>query len=356
MDNSCKEILPKGWKFREDARALSEDTIAEHDVAVKQFEGPDPVEYCPRGFAVFNVDARGAGDSDGSIVIMGKQEGEDGHDVIEDLAKMDWCNGSLGLAENSHLGIVQREQFVRGGAWDDGLFDFIIEHVIRGKRGVEDFKEMYRRSNAIDIYWEDKRAEIEEMKIPTYVVASYSSFVHTMGSIRGYMHFDLWSVKKSVNELAEFFDHFLKGKDNNWQETPKVRMASLPLGDNKPSIPSSFNLRFDKKTRLMGLPKAVFYMSCDDLDDMVVYVLIRKLDKNGKAMIAISIPWENCPYPNTASIPESDYSNPMIYFGPTGVLRASHLARPILQERYTPNIPSTPTTKCKKSLPAPSWS
>jgi predicted acyl esterase len=32
----------------------------------------------------------GAGDSQGDIVIMGKQEGEDGHDVIEALAKMDW--------------------------------------------------------------------------------------------------------------------------------------------------------------------------------------------------------------------------------------------------------------------------
>lgn len=121
------------------------------------------------------------------------------------------CNGSIGLAGNSHLGIVQwfiaaqqppslkaiapweacgdlyREQFVRGGAWDNGLFDFIIEHVIRGKRGVEDFKEMYRRSNTMNPYWEDKRAEIEKIKIPTYVVASYSSFVHTMGSIRGWM-------------------------------------------------------------------------------------------------------------------------------------------------------------------------
>ncbi|KAI4747542.1 hypothetical protein E4T50_02149 [Aureobasidium sp. EXF-12298] len=89
-----------------------------------------------------------------------------GHDIIEDLAKMDWCNGSVGPALNSHLGIVQwfiaaqqlpslkaivpreacgdlyREQVVRGGAWDNNLFEFIIEHGIRGKRGVEDFKEM----------------------------------------------------------------------------------------------------------------------------------------------------------------------------------------------------------------------
>jgi hypothetical protein len=57
---------------------------------LERFEGPDPAEFCPRGFAIVNVDARGAGDSDGSIVIMGKQEGEDGHDVIEALAKMEW--------------------------------------------------------------------------------------------------------------------------------------------------------------------------------------------------------------------------------------------------------------------------
>ena len=72
---------------------------------------------------------------------------------------------------------LYREQFVRGGAWDNGLFDFITQHVIRGKNGLEDFKEMYRRSKTMNPYWEDKRAEIEKINIPTYVVASYSSFV-----------------------------------------------------------------------------------------------------------------------------------------------------------------------------------
>jgi hypothetical protein len=38
---------------------------------------------------------------------MGTQEAEDGYDVIEAIAKMDFCNGSVGLAGNSHLAIVQ---------------------------------------------------------------------------------------------------------------------------------------------------------------------------------------------------------------------------------------------------------
>jgi predicted acyl esterase len=54
-------------------------------------------------------------------------------------------------------GDLYREQFVRGGAWDNGLFDFITAHVIRGKNGLEDFKEMYRRSDTMNPYWEDKR-------------------------------------------------------------------------------------------------------------------------------------------------------------------------------------------------------
>jgi predicted acyl esterase len=130
-----KEVLPKGWQSCDDARALSEEMVVEHDVAVtvrdgcklfcdiyrpnkgsndvkvpaivawspfgkkfngiemmknvkwfalsivevvacanisrgcgvpkgclsglERFEGPDPAEFCPRGFAVVNVDARG---------------------------------------------------------------------------------------------------------------------------------------------------------------------------------------------------------------------------------------------------------------------------------------------------------
>lgn len=161
--NPRTEVLPKGWNgFK--SRALDSEMIVQHDVGIEvrdgctlycdifrpnisekvpaivcwspfgkkhngigmmnkipwgcgvpkgclsgleRFEGPDPAEYVPQGFAVVNVDARGAGDSDGAIVIMGSQEGEDGHDVIEGLARMDWCTGNIGLAGNSHLGIVQ---------------------------------------------------------------------------------------------------------------------------------------------------------------------------------------------------------------------------------------------------------
>ena len=69
--------------------------------------GVDPAKWCAWDYAVISVDARGAGASEGNVAIMGTQEGEDGYDVIEAVAKMDWCNGNVALAGNSHLAIVQ---------------------------------------------------------------------------------------------------------------------------------------------------------------------------------------------------------------------------------------------------------
>lgn len=379
---------------------------------LERFEGPDPAEYCPQGYAIVNVDARGSGDSDGAVAIMGTQEGEDGYDVIEEIAKLEWCSGNVGLAGNSHLGIVQwfiaalrppslkaiapweaagdlyREQFVRGGVWDNGLFRMITENAIQGHRGCEDFAEMYRRSPLQNSYWKDKRANIKNINIPTYVVASYSSFVHTMGSIRGWFDvdspnkwlrwdpyqewFDLWANKESRDELASFFDKFLKGKDNGFDKVPRVRLTLLRFGDKDPIYPivaedypiprtkytdfflsqndslsltspsnqgtisydselrnkvidvASFKYTFSEKTTLAGLPKAVLYMSTEDSNDMNIYVLLRKLDRNGKPLLNLNIPWKHAPIKSFDELEPKDHNNLLLYFGPTGVLKASH--------------------------------
>jgi predicted acyl esterase len=43
--------------------------------------------------------------------------------------------------------------------------------------------EKYPRTNE---YWEDKRAQVSRITVPVYVLASYSTFLHTMGSFRGF--------------------------------------------------------------------------------------------------------------------------------------------------------------------------
>jgi len=238
--------------------------------------------------------------------------------------------------------------------------------------------------------------------------------VHTQGSVRGWLEvdskdkwlrfdpyqewYDLWCVRESIDELASFFGRFLKGEKNGWDSTPRVRMASLRFGDSDPVYPiveedfpiprteyrtlyltdsakleaspptaaanvsynscseaypvehTGFTYHFDKPTRLMGLPKAVLYMSCDDFDDMVIYVLIRKLDKDGNAMLNVNIPWSKVPYEKMSDIPQSDYSNLMIYFGPLGILRASHRAIDASKSMH-PQYPFHPHDKVEKINP-----
>lgn len=491
--NGQREILPKGWNgYR--SRALPCDILVEHDVEItvrdgarlycdiyrspdtgplnkvpallgfspfgkkfsgismlnmmtpwnvgvpdghlsglEKFEAPDPAEWIPRGYAIISADTRGTGDSDGPVVIMGTQEGEDGYDVIESLAKMDWCSGSVGMVGNSHLAITQyfvasqqppslkaiapweacsdlfREQFGRGGMWHGDFFDYISSVFIQGHHGMEDFKEMYRRSKGLrNSYWDDKRADLSKIAIPTYLTGSYSSNVHVMGSIRGWLEvaakdkwfrlgpwqewYDIWVEKESQDELQMFFDRYLKQMDNGWEKTPRVRVTALKFGEQDPehnivvddfplpnttyrelffsnngqllesstgegvasydsSTPETvgFKYTFEKDTRLIGLPKAILHVSCNDADDMDVFVIIRKLDKDGKRLVALNVPWKRAPVATIDDIQDKDKSDLILYPGPVGMLRASHREIDASQSIH----PQYPFHPHEKLLPAP---
>lgn len=102
-----------------------------------------------------NADARGVGDSEGDIRNWGTGEGRDGHDAIEEIAKLPWCTGKVALAGNSWLALIQwfiaaerpphlaciapfegcsdqlRETLCRGGI-PDTAFSGMINHVVAG--------------------------------------------------------------------------------------------------------------------------------------------------------------------------------------------------------------------------------
>ncbi|KAF7561333.1 hypothetical protein G7046_g2830 [Stylonectria norvegica] len=89
-----------------------------------------------------------------------------------------------------------------------------------------------------------------------------------------------------------------------------------------------FTYTFSQYTELVGFSKAILYMSCTSTDDMDVYVVIRKLDARGQALLHMNVPLLDLP-PGTK---ESDIPNVNIfkYVGPNGRLRASH-RRSVLQ-------------------------
>ncbi|KAL2273997.1 hypothetical protein FJTKL_03714 [Diaporthe vaccinii] len=357
---------------------------------LEKFEAPDPADWVPRGCAIVNVDTRGAFDSEGTMVIMGTQEAEDGYDTIEAVAGMEWCNGKVGLAGNSHVAIAQwfiaalrppslaaiapwegcgdlyREQFARGGIYAGDLFDkLIVKYMLKGRNGIESFREMYEEHPLANQWWNDKRPDMKKITVPTYIPGP--------GQIQCTEWYDLWGNAEAKNELLAFFDHFLKGADNGWEKTPKVRMSILRFRNKVPQAIENiikedfppprteykkfylgseerlflneqqtesssvsylstagesvaFTYTFSETTRIMGMPKAVLYMSCPDHDDMDVYVMIQKLDKQGNQMNNLNIPWKGLPIKSFDEFKPEQETEVVLYKGPVGILRASHRA------------------------------
>ncbi|OAL55717.1 alpha/beta-hydrolase [Pyrenochaeta sp. DS3sAY3a] len=380
---------------------------------LEKFEAPDPADWVPRGYAIVNIDIRGTGDSEGVMAVLGSQEAEDGYDTIEALARMPWCSGKVGMAGNSHLAIAQwfiaatqpphlaaiapwegcgdlyREQFSRGGIYSGDLFDhLIVKYMLHGRQGVESFRKMFQKSPLANKWWNDKRPNMKNINVPTYITGTWTNTMHGMGAIRGWLQvdspqkwlrwhpwqewYDLWGNPQAKEELLQFMDHFLQGKDNGWEKTPRVRMAVLRFGEPQTDKPQSYeniveddfpiprteyrpmyfdasrNLTstaptdtsvlsynsespesvsfthvFHQTTRLVGLPKAVLYMSCPDHDDLDIYIQLEKLSASGQPMINLNVPWSGLPVKAFKDFKAEQATEVVQYRGPSGILRAS---------------------------------
>lgn len=181
----------------------------------------------------------------------------------------------------------------------------------------------------------------------------------------------MYALKESQEELMDWFDPFLRGVKNDFiEKTPPVRWSILQYGDREPihdvvlddfppknteyktfylgsdaklsskpveanAIHScdakteaglTYDIKFDKDTRILGLPKAHIFMSCPDHDDWTVFVRIRKLDKNGKVLQHLQVPRERAWAASIDEIKPEDQSGVILHQGSFGVLRASHRA------------------------------
>ncbi|KAL6242184.1 hypothetical protein RBB50_010732 [Rhinocladiella similis] len=371
---------------------------------LEKWEAHDPAEWVARGYATVNIDARGAYFSEGDAYVYGTQEGRDGHDSIEWIATQRWCNGSVGMTGNSWLGTTQwfiaaeqppslkamapweglgdyyRESICRGGIPDHAFWGLLLE-MFAGQGRREDVVAMVERYPLWNEYWEDKKPQLGKINVPMYACASYSSGLHTEGSIRGFLlssakekctqeWHDLYQPE-NTDDLQRFFDHYLKGEDNGWETTPQIRLSLL--GFNRPTVVNRpvvsypppefkftqfyldasqskmskqlvsgessveynaqlggedagcfFSHTFGEYTELCGFSKVKLFMSTPDHDDMDVYVIIRKLDSQGRVLQHMNIPEKD--WPNGMTAEDQPHYVFYRYMGPNGRLRASHRA------------------------------
>jgi uncharacterized protein len=243
---------------------------------LQKWEAPDPAFWCAHGYAIVNPDARGAFESHGDIEFFSPKEGQDGADVIEWIASQDWSSGKVGMAGNSWLAVTQwliaaeqpphltaiapwegftdvyRDLLAVGGIPDPVFPEGVVEHNY-GRNKVEDAVAMIAKYPLFNDYWASKQIDTSKIDIPVYVVASYTNALHTRGTLRGYATLDptkTWlrihntmewpDLYEYQDDLRRFYDHVLKGLDNGWDQTPRVRMSILDPGhDDVVNLPQS---------------------------------------------------------------------------------------------------------------------
>jgi predicted acyl esterase len=352
---------------------LKQDIVS----GLHKFEGPDPAYWCAQGYAVCNPDMRGTINSEGDSVLWDRQEGRDGHDLIEWLGVQDWCNGKVAMSGTSYLAASQwftaaeqpphlaainpwegvsdtyRDLVMRGGMPDTGFAEMLQDSAFWGKNRKEDILAEAERYPLLNRLWENKIPDLSRITVPAYVVASYSNSLHTNGTFRGWrriaserkwlrihnsQEWPDYYDEQNRDDLRRFFDHFLKGEDNGWEQTPRVRYAVLDLeGGDRVNLPAqqfppdgvsstkyyldgqtrvldaqaptaemavpysaganpewvSFITRFEHETVLTGYPKARLYVEAVGADDMDVFVFVQKLDEYGTPLQVFTVPNHN---------------------------------------------------------------
>ncbi len=395
---------------------------------LEKFEGPDPAYWCAHGYAVCNPDPRGVAYSEGDSVMFDRQEGRDCYDLIEWLAVQDWCTGKVGMSGTSYLANAQwftaAEQPPHLAAInpEEGLSDIYRDLVMRGGMPDLGFAERLRRSYAgknkrednaleaeryplMNTLWEDKIPDFNKIAVPAYVVGSYSNTLHTVGTFRAWRRMassQKWLRVHNVQEwpdyyddantedLRRFFDRYLKGEENGWETTPRVRYALHDFkGGDRLNLPAevfppetvaytkyyldgasralilqspanpmtaeysteadpalvSFSFRFERETIMVGYPKVRLWVETKGADDMDLFFLIQKLDAQGSALEHFTVPNQG---PRMQDITERGASI-LRYKGSNGRLRAS--ARRLDAMLTTDEVPAHSFDRVEKLAP-----
>lgn len=233
-----------------------------------KFEGPDPLYWCHKGYAIINYDHRGVNNSEGDIEMTTQQEAVDAYDLVEYIAQLPWCNGKVAMAGNSGLAVAAwkgasakpphlaciapwegntdtyREMICMGGIPECGFNPFLTG-MLYGQGYMEDHYTMAMKYPTINAYWEDKNPKFENIDIPVYATAGWNHF-HLRGAIRAFqlipskkkwlrIHRDFeWPdqyKRENIRDLNDFFDRYLKGIRNGWESTPSVRLDVMDAYD-----------------------------------------------------------------------------------------------------------------------------
>jgi predicted acyl esterase len=333
-----------------------------HISDVTTWEGPDPGFWVPHGYVVVVANARGYYDSEGDAGIYSANDAQDYAALIDWAGVQPWSNGSVGLNGVSYLAInqwmcasltqpkhlkaivpwegatdLQRDAMRPGGIPETRFMGGYYAGSLA--RGAGD--QIIERGPALMERVAGQPFPLENIRVPALVCASWSDHgLHTRGSIEGFARIaspqkwlythggNKWEVYYSAEALEwqkSFFDYFLKGENNGFENRPRVRLetrhrtdeatvrtadawppadvrytpryldlANRLLTSEAPADAQSLtydvasrqtlelDLPFDQAAELTGPMVLKLWVAARNSDDLDIFVAIRKLDRRGQ--------------------------------------------------------------------------
>lgn len=328
------------------------------------FETPDPAYWTAQGYALIMADARGAWGSEGNVTMLGPPEAEACYELVEWAGTQDWSNGKVGMAGVSWYAAIQwavaalnPPHLAAINPWE-GFSDLYYEVVTHGgipetafvpmlapligftHEQVEDVATLAMEHRFDDEYWASKRPDLAAIRVPAFVVASWSDHgLHTRGTLEGFRKASStqkwlmvhgrkkWQNFYQADNLRRqklFFDQFLKGEhtevetwapvaleireryyqgelrhESEWpparteytsfyldaatgslSDKPLEHEASTRYDATSGSV--AFTYTFAADTEVTGYAKLRLWVSAEGSDDMDLFVALQKLDVKGE--------------------------------------------------------------------------
>ena len=334
------------------------------------WEAPDPAYWVSHGYAVVQVDSRGFFSSEGAATLFDEQNISDFHEAITWAGTQSWSNGNVGLNGVSYLAIAQwvaatqnppsylkaiipwegntdsyREVLYHGGIPETVFTTFWVNRVRKGANEEKPlppfplFQLGHKNPSLLQRISSPPQIQLETIQVPALVCATWSDQgLHSRGSFEGYKRIASeqkwlfthgrakWATYYSEEALQvqkDFFDHFLKGIDNGFDQMKPVRLEvresldtysvryedswpidrtdyrplyldsrsntlrSTPVGDVATTVydpfggNASFTYTFEEDTELTGNMKLKLWVSTSRGSDMDLFVAVKKLDVQG---------------------------------------------------------------------------
>jgi putative CocE/NonD family hydrolase len=273
------------------------------------WETANPLWWCPRGYALVRVDARGSGKSPGRSEPSSYQEALDFYDAIEWVARRPWCSGAIGLLGISYHASSQwrvaglnppslkaimpwegradqyRDQAYHGGIFAAGFIGTwwitqTAHHLLGRPRAYNPdafnnnlLWEMM--SHDLDSeWWRMASARWDRITVPLYSVGNWGGFaLHLRGNTEGYLnaasrhkklrihtgtHFHPFHSEEGRLDQLRWFDYWLKGLDTGIMDEPPVKLEIRTGGSPRP-----YPFRFEHEWPLARTQWTKLYLRID---------------------------------------------------------------------------------------------